>query len=120
MCIRDRFWTELIVGAVIPIFLFAFKEIRLSRAASLFGALLIMAGAILNRFDVTWFAMKPIDGQVYSPHWMEIAILVGVVAGVVTVYSLVARYFPVYEETVAYDKSAAKPQSLEKSGAAKA
>ncbi len=114
------FWTELIVGAVIPIFLFAFKEIRLSRAASLFGALLIMAGAILNRFDVTWFAMKPIDGQVYSPHWMEIAILVGVVAGVVTVYSLVARYFPVYEETVAYDKSAAKPQSLEKSGAAKA
>lgn len=113
------FWTELIVGAVIPIFMFAFKEIRLSRAASLFGALLIMGGAILNRFDVTWFAMKPIDGQVYSPHWMEIAILVGVVAGVVTVYSLVARYFPVYEETVAYDKTAAKPHSPDKAGAGK-
>ena len=96
------FWTELIVGAAIPIILFAMKQVRYSRAASLFGAALIMGGVILNRFDVTWFAMKPIDGQTYSPHWMEVAILVGVVAGIATVYSLVARYFPLYEETVHY------------------
>ncbi len=101
------FWTELVIGAVIPIALFAFRQVRTSRAASLFGALLVMAGAVLNRFDVTWFAMLPVDGQTYSPHWMEIAILVGVVAGIVTVYSLVARYFPVYEETVAYKRTAA-------------
>jgi len=98
------FWIEVVVGCVIPIVLFAFKQIRVSRAASLFGALLIIAGAILNRFDVTWFAMRPINGETYAPHWMEIAILVGVVAGVVTVYSLVARYFPVYEETEATRK----------------
>jgi hypothetical protein len=40
---------------------------------------------------------------------MELAILVGVVAGVVAVYSLVARYFPLYEETVAYKRPAATP-----------
>lgn len=102
------FWAELIVGAVIPIVLFAFRQVRTSRAASLFGALLVMGGAVLNRFDVTWFAMRPIDGQMYSPHWMEIAILVGVMAGVVMVYSLVARYFPVYEETVAYKRAPAQ------------
>ncbi len=100
------FWTEVIVGVVIPIILFAFKQTRFSRQLSLFGALLIMGGVILNRFDVTWFAMKPVPGQFYSPHWMEVAILVGVVAGVVMVYSLVARYFPVYEETVVYQKPA--------------
>jgi Ni/Fe-hydrogenase subunit HybB-like protein len=102
------FWAELIVGAVIPILLFALRQVRYSRAASLFGALLIMGGVILNRFDVTWFGMKPVAGQFYSPHWMEVAILAGVVAGVVLVYSLVARYFPVYEETVHYPHPAAE------------
>ena len=96
------FWAELIVGAVIPIILFAFKQVRYSRAGALFASLLVIAGVVLNRFDVTWFAMRPVDGQTYSPHWMEVAILVGVVAGIITVYSLVARYFPIYEETELY------------------
>lgn len=96
------FWAELIIGFFIPIGLFALKRVRTSRKASLFGAFMIMAGVILNRFNVTWFAMNPVDGETYSPHWMEVAILVGVVAGVITVYSLVARYFPIYEETELY------------------
>ena len=107
------FWTEIIVGALIPIALFAFRRVRESRRLSLIGALLIIGGVILNRFDVTWFAMAPVNGQAYSPHWMEVAILVGVVAGLIMVYSLIARYFPVYEETVAYQKQpgAAGPQA---------
>lgn len=99
------FWTELIVGAVIPILLFAMQQVRTSRAASLFGAALVIGGVVLNRFDVTWFAMKS-SGASYSPHWMEVALLVGVLSGVVLVYSLVARYFPVYEETVAVERPA--------------
>jgi Ni/Fe-hydrogenase subunit HybB-like protein len=99
------FWAEIIIGVVIPIVLFAMKQVRTSRALSLFGAVLVMAGVILNRFDVTWFAMKAIDGESYSPHWMEIAILVGVFSAIVLVYSLVARYFPLYEETAAYKRT---------------
>lgn len=106
------FWTEVIVGAVIPIILFAFKQVRFSRQLSLFGAFLIMGGVVLNRFDVTWFAMKSVDGQFYSPHWMEVAILVGVVSGVVMVYSIIARYFPVYEETVVYHKPTTETPSF--------
>jgi Ni/Fe-hydrogenase subunit HybB-like protein len=107
------FWTELIVGVAIPIALFAFKWVRASRAASTIGAFLIMGGIVLNRFDVTWFAIAPVNGETYSPHWMEVAILVGVAAGVVMVYSLIARYFPVYEETVAYRKPIAEAQPVE-------
>jgi Ni/Fe-hydrogenase subunit HybB-like protein len=99
------FWTEVIVGAALPIILFAFKQVRYSRVAALFGAFLVLGGTILNRFDVTWFAIKPVAGQMYTPHWMEVAILVGVGAGVVLVYTLVARYFPVYEETVERKKA---------------
>lgn len=103
------FWAEIIIGAVLPITLFAFKQVRYSRIASMLGAFLIMGGVILNRFDVTWFAMAPVSGETYSPHWMEIAILVGVAAGLVTVYSLIARYFPVYEETSRHEPAARKP-----------
>ncbi|MBW7931989.1 MAG: polysulfide reductase NrfD, partial [Gammaproteobacteria bacterium] len=98
------FWAELIVGAVLPIGLFAIRQVRTSRLFSLIGAFLIMGGVILNRFDVTWFAMAPVSGETYSPHWMEVAILVGVAAGLVLVYSLIARYFPVYEETSRYER----------------
>lgn len=107
------FWAEIIIGAVIPIILFSFTQIRFSRAGSLFAAMLVMGGTVLNRFDVTWFAMRAPDGQAYHPHWMEIAILVGVVSGIVMVYSLVARYFPVYGETVAYKPSQTNPRVME-------
>jgi Ni/Fe-hydrogenase subunit HybB-like protein len=107
------FWAELILGAVIPIGLFAFQQVRDSRIASMIGAFFIMGGTILNRFDVTWFAMKSVTGQTYHPHWMEVAILVGVASGLVMVYSLVARYFPVYEETVAYRRPSLKSIRVE-------
>lgn len=105
------FWAELIVGAFLPILLFAFRQVRTSRLFSLIGAFLIMGGVILNRFAVTWFAMAPVSGETYSPHWMEVAILVGVAAGLVLVYSLIARYFPVYDEVVR-ESDAPQPRQL--------
>ncbi len=110
------FWAEVLIGGLLPIVLFAFQRVRSSRVLSLFGALLIISGVILNRFDVTWFAIASVGGETYTPHWMEVALLAGVLAGVILIYSLIARYFPVYEETVAYDTSAA-PNSLERSHA---
>ena len=95
------FGAELIVGVLIPIILFAFRWVRTSRLGSMVGALMIIAGIVLNRFDVTWFALNPGSGQIYMPHWMEVAIVVGIAAGMVLIYSLIARYFPVFEETVA-------------------
>ncbi|MFN8447831.1 MAG: hypothetical protein U0521_04365 [Anaerolineae bacterium] len=71
-----------------------------------------MGGVILNRFDVTWFAMAPVSGETYSPHWMEVAILVGVAAGLVLVYSLIARYFPVYDEVTGHEADARQPRRL--------
>lgn len=110
------FWTEVLVGVLLPIALFAFQRVRSSRVLSLFGALLIIGGVILNRFNVTWFAIAPVGGETYTPHWMEVALLAGVLAGVILIYSIIARYFPVYEETIAYDTKTA-PNSLERSHA---
>lgn len=94
------FLAELIIGVLIPIILFSFKKVRHNRVGVLVGAGVVLAGTVLNRFNVSWFAMRPVNGEVYSPHWMEVAILVGVVATAVLAYSLVAHYFPLFDETV--------------------
>lgn len=94
------FLAELIIGVLIPIILFSFKKVRHNRIGVLVGAGFVLIGTVLNRFNVSWFAMRPVNGEVYSPHWMEVAILVGVVATAVLAYSLVAHYFPLFDETV--------------------
>lgn len=94
------FLTELVVGVVLPIVLFAFQKVRESRAGALTAALMVLAGVVLNRFNASWLAIRPSTGEIYQPHWMEMAILVGVAASAVLVYSLIARYFPIFEEAV--------------------
>lgn len=93
------FLAELVIGVIIPIILFLFKKVRENRIGALIGALMVLAGVVLNRFNTSWFAIRPLSGEVYKPHWMEVAILIGVAASAILVYSLVAHYFPVFEET---------------------
>lgn len=94
------FWAELVIGAMIPIILFSFKSVRWSRLGTLIGALFVAAGIVLNRFNATWFAIKPLDGVSYSPSLLELGLLVGVASGVVLVFTLISTYFPVFSETV--------------------
>jgi Ni/Fe-hydrogenase subunit HybB-like protein len=90
---------------IIPILWFSVKKLRSTRANSLIGALIVAAGIVLNRFDVTWFAMRPLSGISYFPSWIEVALLVGVASGVLMVYTLMAHFFPVFSETVAVAKT---------------
>jgi Ni/Fe-hydrogenase subunit HybB-like protein len=91
---------ELVIGLIIPIVWFAIKKARLNRIASLVGALLVAFGILLNRFDTTWFAIKPLNGIRYFPSTLELALLVGVFAGVLLIYTVLAHFFPVFSETL--------------------
>lgn len=102
------FWAELVLGVVIPTLIFSFRTARCNRLWALIGSALVLLGVFLNRFDATWFALKPVEGFTYTPHWMEIAIQVGVLAGAVLVYTLVGRYFPLFEGTIHPDEETAK------------
>jgi Ni/Fe-hydrogenase subunit HybB-like protein len=94
------FWAELLIGCVAPIVVFSVKKVRLSRSWTLTGALLVAVGIALNRFNASWFAIRPGGDARYFPSWMEVAILAGVFSGVLLVYTLIAQYFPVFAETV--------------------
>ena len=94
------FLSEIIVGCILPIILFSFKSVRWSRIGALIGALLVAAGIVLNRFNATWFAIKPLEGRTYMPSWLEVALLVGVASGVLLIFTIISTYFPVFVETV--------------------
>jgi Ni/Fe-hydrogenase subunit HybB-like protein len=97
------FWAEITIGVLIPIILFSIHKVRISRVGTLIAASFVALGIIMNRFDTSWFAIKPIDGITYFPSWMEVAILVGVFSGVLLVYTLIAHFLPVFKETIPDD-----------------
>jgi Ni/Fe-hydrogenase subunit HybB-like protein len=92
--------SELILGVLVPIILFSIKKVRSTRLGALIGALFVAFGIFLNRFDVTWFVIKPLNGITYFPSILEVALIVGVISGILLVYTLVVHYLPVFTETI--------------------
>ncbi len=93
------FWLETILGMVAPIILFSMPSVRRSGARLLGAALLVIVfGVVLNRFDVSLIGwQRPADAW-YLPHWMELAITVGIVSAGVMAYGLAARFLPLFAD----------------------
>lgn len=95
-------WVEVIGGVILPMALLSMASIRQNRTRLFWSAMLVVGGLVLNRFNVSLFALSPRPGFSYSPHWMEIAVSVGLVAAGVLVFMLANRYLPVaHHETAA-------------------
>ena len=103
------FWTEIIVGSVIPLIMFALKRIRQSPNGLLIGSIVLLVGMILNRFDVSWFAVRHPDPLTYIPTFMasnahyipslpEISVSVGIFSAGILAFGLAARYLPLFED----------------------
>ena len=103
----DLFWTEILVGAVLPLVLFSLKKIRQSPHGLLFGSLAVLLGMILDRFNVSWFGvthpnpltyMPTFMGQVnYIPSIPEVALSVGIFSAGVLAFGLAVKYLNVFE-----------------------
>ena len=61
------FWAEIMIGSIIPLILFSFKKIRQSPSGLLTGAIILLLGMILDRFDVSWLAVKHPDPTYIHP-----------------------------------------------------
>jgi Ni/Fe-hydrogenase subunit HybB-like protein len=102
------FWSEILVGALIPLVLFSIRKFRQSCRGQFFGATLVLLGMILNRFDVSWFAVKHPDPITYIPTFMannvhyfpslpEVLVSIGIFAGGILAFGLAVKYLPVFE-----------------------
>lgn len=95
-------WSEIIIGVIIPIILFSIPDIRQNRSAVFWTSVLVVIGLMLNRFNVSLLALGMRPGYIYFPHWMEFAISVGLVADALLVIWLAHRFLPIthYEEAM--------------------
>jgi Ni/Fe-hydrogenase subunit HybB-like protein len=101
------FWTEIILGVLFPMIWFAFKRNRQSPSGLFIGAVVLLLGMILNRFNVSWFAVKhanPITYMpsfmgpaTYYPSWSEIAVSIGIFSFGILAFGLAVTYLPVFE-----------------------
>jgi Ni/Fe-hydrogenase subunit HybB-like protein len=88
-------WAEIIIGVILPIILFSLPEVRASRKAVFGTAALVIIGLVLNRFNVSMFALEIRAGYNYFPHWMEFAVSAGLVADALLVIWLAHRFLPI-------------------------
>ncbi len=94
-------WGEMSIGVLLPMILLSLPAVRRSRGAVFGASLLVVLGLMFNRFNVSLMALAMRPGYVYFPHWMEIAISVGLVADALLVVVLAYRFLPLAENHAA-------------------
>ncbi len=102
------FWTEILLGSVVPLVLFLMPQVRSDANGLFYGAIILLTGMILNRFDVSWFAVKHPDPLSYLPTFMrnvhylptvpEVLVSVGIFSAGILAFGLATRYLPVFED----------------------
>ena len=91
------FWAEILIGCVAPIVMFSNRKIRQSRNGLLLGAIITLLGMILNRFNVSWFAVGRLTDASYAPSLVEMSVSVAIFSAGIMAFGLLAKYFPVFE-----------------------
>lgn len=101
------FWAEIFLGVLIPLVMFLYTRVRQSGKGLLSGAILVLVGMILNRFNVSWFAVTHADPMTYIPTFMnrvtyvpsipEVMLSIGIFSAGILAFGLAAKYLPVFE-----------------------
>lgn len=103
------FWAEILIGAIIPMALFSIERLRQNPRWLLTGAIITLLGMILNRFNISWFAVKHPDPISYLPAFManhvhywpslpEVSVSIGIFSAGILAFGLIAKYFPLFDD----------------------
>jgi Ni/Fe-hydrogenase subunit HybB-like protein len=101
------FWAEILIGVILPMVMFSIRSVRQNPRGLLAGAIFTLLGMILNRFNVSWFAVKHADPLSYLPTFMdkvtyfpslpEVGISIGIFSAGILAFGLAVKYLPVFE-----------------------
>ena len=102
------FWVEILVGVFFPLIFFSLRKVRQNPKGLFYGAIMLLLGMILNRFNVSWFAVSHPDPLTYLPVFMgriryvpsipEVAISLGIFSAGILAFGLAVKYLPVFDE----------------------
>lgn len=90
------FVLEIGLGFILPFFMFTQKSVREDDRRRVIAACLVIFGLVLNRFNVSMFGMMD-PNQIYYPSLIESLVTVGIIAGHILFFVLIAKYFPIFE-----------------------
>ena len=90
-------WLEimLLIGALS---VFATPELSHRKGGLLTGALLAVAGLVVNRTGVAMVGMSVPEYAAYVPAWSEVAITAGIFSIAILAYRYIVTWFPVFED----------------------
>jgi len=107
------YWLEVSLGIIAPVVLFSQRKVRESHRGLFAGATMIILGFILNRMNISITGMEAWAGISYFPSWMEISVTLSIVAAGFVVFSLAARYLPIFTHEPPRPARTAEPISEE-------
>jgi len=99
------FIAEILVGTIIPIVLLLQTKLRQNRAWLFFSSVLVLMGLMLNRLNVSITGMSRSSGVDYFPSWMELSIVVSIVATGFVAFRYAAQYLPLFTHETKFNTS---------------
>jgi Ni/Fe-hydrogenase subunit HybB-like protein len=90
-------WAEIIIGVLAPLAIL-FTRYGQNAEGVFMAGILGLVGLLLDRLVASGLGIAVPTAQTYVPHWMEVMISVGFIAGGFLVYGVVTRYFDLFPE----------------------
>ena len=96
-------WLEIIIGVFIPLAILLSKFGGHS-AGPFWAGVFVLMGTFINRLIISWIGLAEPSPIVYSPHWIEVMITIGLLAGGFLAYGIVVRYFRLFKDDPIYNE----------------
>ena len=100
----NMYLLEMIIGVVAPIVLLAMKSVRENVRSIFLVNILVIAGVLLNRLNVSIFGVyrdQSATGFSYFPTWMEFVVTFAFIAFAIIGFKVSVKFFRVFPETEA-------------------
>ncbi len=99
------FLAELLLGTVAPIVFLLIPAVRRDDLGLFISAVMVIAGFMLNRLNVSLTGMEGTAPTQYQPHWMEVAVTLSIVGAGFVLFALAARYLNVFPPAEAAEEA---------------
>ncbi len=90
-------WFQFSIGIILPLAILLSKLVGHS-SGPLWAGVFALIGTFIERLVVSWIGMAEPSSASYIPSFTEIFSTIGMVAGAILVYALVARYFKLFPD----------------------
>lgn len=92
------FQAEFILGVLAPIILLLIPAVRRDDFGLFASSVMVIAGIVMNRLNVSITGLEGAAGASYVPSWMEVAVTLSLVGIGFLLFSLAVRYLKIFPE----------------------